>query len=579
MEPKTLIGLSTSALLLAVLVLLLTTMYQYSRNTLVENGNWINAKTLMAVSPMGAYSFIRTRHALHRNRLNLQAWHAYNEVLLNRWFRPGRIAATFVLGPNAWLSVLFNRNEAGYDGVRFSRDPKYPSLFFHADRQGRFEKRVDLGVLRLGRHWHELILDFSRGHLRVGLDGVTLALPEVTPLAEQFIGLRSGGGATIVDRISAVNANGQVILDETFRNVRGRGKVLVVSAVVLSLPFALFAIGVVRGKFQTRALFRVITLQVVLVITVSILAGTDMLFWSRIYVYYMGHTPVGRVGVPWLAEVEALRMAIFHAGDTRWLSGKRLGSIPIEPRIVTAVTSWDQKPPISFKRIRMAALRDQQPRVLDDAELDGWPPKDAGDFRLAFVGTSQTFGEGAEVESEAFVFRLHRILAGELAPGRNLETFNFSIKGAHSSILLQQYRRRWHKVTPDLVVINLSWNDTGAVSFERNLRAFIGDNREMGSATVLVIEPNVRWTLPTHEVMRRVASELDVPLFDLHGYMNRPEVRDAGFLWWDNIHLTSFGHRQAAAWLVERLRPLISSASAHEFFSTRHRETCNFSRE
>ena len=35
-------------------------------------------------------------------------------------------------------------------------------------------------------------------------------------------------------------------------------------------------------------------------------------------------------------------------------------------------------------------------------------------------------------------------------------------------------------------------------------------------------------------------------LFDLNGYLAQPDVYDSGILWWDMIHLTSYGQHLAA---------------------------------
>lgn len=41
--------------------------------------------------------------------------------------------------------------------------------------------------------------------------------------------------------------------------------------------------------------------------------------------------------------------------------------------------------------------------------------------------------------------------------------------------------------------------------------------------------------------MRRLGTELRVPLVDMHAHLR--SSRDTGFLWWDQVHLTSYGQR------------------------------------
>jgi cob(I)alamin adenosyltransferase len=66
-----------------------------------------------------------------------------------------------------------------------------------------------------------------------------------------------------------------------------------------------------------------------------------------------------------------------------------------------------------------------------------------------------------------------------------------------------------------------------------------------------VLEPN-SLELPSrdlpakHAILREVAAALDVPVVDLPAAIGRAEREDAGFLWWDPVHPTSFGQALAA---------------------------------
>lgn len=57
--------------------------------------------------------------------------------------------------------------------------------------------------------------------------------------------------------------------------------------------------------------------------------------------------------------------------------------------------------------------------------------------------------------------------------------------------------------------------------------------------------------------MRTVAGEFEAQVFDLYSlpYLNSDDVYDSGFLWWDSVHLSSYGQDLAAQWLALKLQP------------------------
>ncbi len=65
------------------------------------------------------------------------------------------------------------------------------------------------------------------------------------------------------------------------------------------------------------------------------------------------------------------------------------------------------------------------------------------------------------------------------------------------------------------------------------------------------VENDTQSLLRHHAAMARVAEAPGVPILDMHSYL--AERYDDGFLWWDQIHLTSFGHQLFAHRLFEEL--------------------------
>jgi len=169
-------------------------------------------------------------------------------------------------------------------------------------------------------------------------------------------------------------------------------------------------------------------------------------------------------------------------------------------------------------------------------------------YRILFVGTSQTWGEGVAKEADSFVRVIEQRLNSELNEAGPFECLNGGICGQDSYGLLAVYEKEWIEFNPQMVVANLSSNDIDANGFGKNLERLIQINEDRGIKTLFVLEPNPvgRWPLETvmHDVMGEAAETHHVSIVDMHRYLI--DHHDDGFIWWDHVHLTSFGHRLMA---------------------------------
>jgi hypothetical protein len=57
--------------------------------------------------------------------------------------------------------------------------------------------------------------------------------------------------------------------------------------------------------------------------------------------------------------------------------------------------------------------------------------------------------------------------------------------------------------------------------------------------------------LKRHGEMREIAKKHGLKVIDLHHYLSDPAVADSGFIWWDFVHLTSYGQKLYAARLLK----------------------------
>ena len=108
-------------------------------------------------------------------------------------------------------------------------------------------------------------------------------------------------------------------------------------------------------------------------------------------------------------------------------------------------------------------------------------------------------------------------------------------------------------------MINLGTNGMND-ELASGLSGFLEINRSHHISTVLILEPNspeIETTMITekHQIMRVLGAREHMPMLDLQAYLSDPSVDRSGALWWDFVHLTSYGHSLVAKWLSLQLLP------------------------
>jgi lysophospholipase L1-like esterase len=540
-----------------------TQFIQYSRNILLTNGQWVNSKLLMQMYVMGAQEFMKTRNALFRDRLHLGEWHGFNEVSLKERVEPAAIEYRFRLSRGAYLYFIFNRSESGHYGIRLSRNAKFPSMFYQADRLNKFASRtaLDLTPSGLSDGWHNLVLSFGSGQVIANLDGAALASMPAKIEGPQIIGLRGGSLPADVDSVRITGKDGRTILDDSFSNRRHYWTILAAVAVVSLLVIGLATIPLLRRhspiEFKLGVFGCLMGLGVAIMV-LSLLFGFDYFFWSSRYPY-KDYLPGGAHAFAATVRIEALRQKLF-------LYPKDVSTLPSDKELREAITRWDGGKPIIFSDIvRYTREHPIVSEFLGEGQVRALPPKSDRTIRVAFLGTSQTYGAGAERISETFVARCHRLLAQALGD-ISVETYNFSISGSNSTELLRKYAESWRFSRPDLLVINLSTNDEKIDTLTANLRTLAHLARAAGGRVVFLLEPNAaevehRGLQEKHSAIQRLGQELGVPVWNLDGYMSSDPVYDSGMMWWDKVHLTSYGHGVVAEWLAPQMLAMIRPSS------------------
>ena len=480
------------------------------RNPLADHDVWRSTKPTLARSLMGADAYTITPITLAGERLNLDVWHGFQEVLTAAPVAPRQVRFTAGLDEGAALAFVYGHTEAGFSGVRLSRSPHYQPIRFTAAPDGRFTSKEPLVMPELDGAPHQVLVDFDDGQVRVTLDGAAAAsFAQASPPAGR-LGFRGYRLPAWVDDVAITAADGAVIADEFSTRRSWRWAFAATMPVVLGLVFLLGWL-VSRLRRRERLLVYALTANLVLLLLAILLVGADRLYLRGTHGYSVRHF-----------------------------------------RLMEALGALDT----GIETVAEAVER-------LDAEVARAPATDGP--RVLFLGSSQTWGAGASRPEAVLVDRVAAHL-GEATGAPATAWLNTAISGRRVEHLAGYYEASWIRWQPDLVVVNLSNNDREPEVFREGLTRLARLNAERDIRTVFVAEPNViatpRDTLPAmHAVMREVAAAEGVPVVELHQRLL--EHHDEGFLWWDFVHLTDFGQDLAGAILAEALAPhLAAGASA-----------------
>ena len=504
------VGMAVSALLGVVA----SRSYLAWHNTLANNGNWVSTKTELARGLLGAYSFIEGRQTLAGGALHLEAWHGHNEVTYAReLIEPASIEFDVWLKRRAYVVVFLNRvaGEA-YDAVQFSTREGTGSGLLEVSSTGEFlsfvpfQDRAPGGKARVRpKRWHAIEIGFADGALEVSVDGDRVGRFPYAARPKQRFGFRNGYERVDIDNVVITDSVGNRRV-ESFDMPSGAR--WITGAVVVILLLANLALyGLLRR-----------------------LTGAEGLELS----FYFLMTNVTLLVIGGLVFVFVVMRADRYIFSSDQLAEKEA-----------------------------YFLKDARATVVSEARERHTVRAEDGVYRILFVGGSQTWGAGARFDEDVLVRVLERRLNQAATGEMTFECINGGISASKVRDQLRLLRHEWRKYRPQLVVLNVSSNDKSSKHFAKFLRRLVKRARMMGAEVLLVKEANSteKWLGPLvyrHRDMDGVAAELDVPVVDMHAYLEAQE--GTGFLWWDFVHLTSYGQRLMAERLLESVADFVPGA-------------------
>jgi len=508
MKSRRLAAFAALVLLIAAAVVS-TEVYLYSGNTLYENGRWKASKNDLELGVMGAATCMVTRTALAGNHLNLGAWNGFQELLAHQPLPLIELSGSVWMPPNGYVYLEFNRDDEGFLAFRLSRNPEFPNALLSVARDGGFRSRRVFPPLRILEGWNRFRITFDQHRASLFLNE-TWVVDADEPMAPlQRVGFRGGLASVYIDDVDLVSSAAPRRIHESFRNSHRYPWIFCSVFIVLA---ALVGIRALLGYDPTDS---------ALLVGLAVLAGSGTML----------------------------------ALDFYWLS----------PRY-----------PLFPKRLVAAAERaGYQNRIETQARAsERLRGKTCNRDRtcILFLGSSQTWGAGAEKAEDTFVARVESHLnqgAGKAA----YESINAAVPGFTSDDVLKAYLDGGLDMKPQITVINLGNNDRIAEDLRRNLGQILATNRERGIRSICVLEANTieessdrhQATIKpatlhaNHQVIKSTCGEMGVPVVDLDGYL--ADRHDTGILFWDFVHFTSYGHRLAAVTIADAIAALEQSGA------------------
>lgn len=479
-------------------------------NTLVNNGNWVSTKEGLGIKVMGASSFMRGVQALAGKHLNLDAWHGYQEVVSREEMRLERVHFDFLLVKDAYFALIF-KAEGHVWGIRLSGSPVLKNIYFEAGEDGAFTEERELNVPRLPiGSWNHCVFYREGEGAKLVLNGNDMT--EIGPMPLPFTcrpGFRGCERHVAIDNVALGGVGGRVLDDPFLNDDHLFSNILKSIMILVMINFAFYYSQHVFKVLDARFGLSLLLFNVLVAVMATVNIGLVQ-FSANFYPF------------PWTLD-------------------------RAEERYLFNVLQW---------------RRDE---ILHNAAAEG----EAHPRRILFIGSSQTFGSGAETEDDTFVNGVQRRLDALAGGPAQYECINAGINGATLSSLLPYYENDFMELEPAAAVVNLGINDraTPTEEYESNLRRLIALNREHNILTLLVIEARSwEWAedyavdpqkeLCSEMSMRKIAAELGVPIVDANTFLK--ENRQKGFIWWDFVHPTTFGHSLIADAILPELQKLLA---------------------
>ncbi len=467
-------------------------------NTLYKGDNWYGSKTKLAKGTPGGGAFLVSKNTLFDESLNLGFWHGHHEIISKREFSPRFISFSFNLEKGTYLAFEYNITPEKYDGVLISNDINFASKQFTAQADGKFikSKALIFSVAQLINSNNNLFQAYVQSGILSAYLNKTLIF-EAPITNKTKIGFRSSSGQVSIDNVTVDDADLGLWVED-FSNKR-------------------------FGRFFFFWIF--LSILVIFVIIFFIFRKKNNIEFILVMASLNSFIIFGLINI-----------------SDRYIFSKLYYTLPFE-RFLNADVG------VHFPNTMEFDVHVK--KKMDEFYFSKFSDRQ---FKVLFIGTSQTWGSGAlnkeDAIPEQFLMRLQ-----EKGFSSDLKVFNMGIQGWNSR-QLYEYLETFGEKFPDYAVIILGRNDFYSGYFKESLEKLILLCKNKGLTAVLVqegvfVNEMKNYLEMNHLIQEELALKYSLKIIPLHRHLL--DKRETGFLWWDEVHMTSYGMNLAADLLANEL--------------------------
>jgi hypothetical protein len=480
---------------LSLAAFIIATLISEQTNTLFLNDRWHSSKLDLEKPAVGAVAFFTTRNALAGSKLNLDAWHAYNEVTSKESFEPLQLNLEFSLAESSDLTVQFARTEGGYKALRMSPLPEFGVSYIEVDHLGLITSQQKISVVNDFLEKNQIQIDFLSNGIEVFLNQKKISSIANLKNFTGQIGFRSQAGVTWVDDISLKLQNGKEFY-ESFSNQNFVYYFLFIMGVLVAMSLLFFFCF----KLSQKTFFAYQLVYINIMVVSLMFIAVERYYFSKQYV---------RVGNKFDSWMLGLHKEQF------------LDTVENDDQVLQSV---NEKLETRTKNSRLIAL----------------------------LGSSQTWGSGGRYKNKS-VGDFFDIVVKEKF--KNANTINLGVPGARLHMMIRNLSQILDKNVTEVILISGN-NDSANYKFEADLERLWVLTQKNNIKLHIAKEANYfkapnPHLLLNHQTLQNFADKHQLKIFDLHAYM--AEKSKKGYLWWDIVHMTELGQKYMAEGLVSLL--------------------------